>query len=76
MLELRQGLEHEQFEGRDVEAIPASMIGKEAIVINNLKKTFKSLGKPPVEAVKGVSLKIYPGEITAILGKSYGQWCT
>ena len=57
------------FSGEDVEPVPSSMTGKEAIVISDIKKTFKSLGKPPVHAVKGVSLKIYPGEITAILGK-------
>ena len=39
------------------------------IVIYNLKKTFKALGKEPMHAVKGINLKIYPGEITAILGK-------
>ena len=38
------------------------------IVIYNLKKTFKALGKEPMHAVKGINLKIYPGEITAILG--------
>ena len=52
----------------DMEQIPSSMIGTESVVIDNLKKTFTSMFKPPVEAVKGVSLKIYPGEITAILG--------
>ena len=38
------------------------------MVIQDLKKTFKSVGKDPVYAVKGISLKIFPGEITAILG--------
>ncbi len=49
------------------------MVGNEAIVIAGLKKTFTSMLKikPEVQAVKGVSLKMYPGEITAILGRTY-----
>ena len=43
---------------------------KESIVISNIEKTFKAMGKDPVAAVKGVSLDIYEGEITAILGQS------
>lgn len=58
-----------RFEGEDVERVAASMEGTEAIVIDDLHKTFRSWGKDPVHAVQGVSLKIYPGEITAILGK-------
>ena len=66
----RQNIGGGLFSGEDIEAVPSSMINTEAIVINDLKKSFKSFGKPPVHAVKGVSLKIYPGEITAILGES------
>ena len=62
-------LDDPKFVSDDVETIPSNMIGKEAIVIDDIKKTFTAFGKPPVHAVKGVSLKIYPGEITAILGE-------
>eukprot|EP00095_Tigriopus_kingsejongensis_P007732 maker-scaffold200_size264178-snap-gene-0.9 protein:Tk07732 transcript:maker-scaffold200_size264178-snap-gene-0.9-mRNA-1 annotation:"atp-binding cassette sub-family a member 5" len=65
---VRDNVDDADFLGPDFETIPSRMLGQEAIVINNLKKTFKSMGKPPVEAVRGVSLKVYPGEITAILG--------
>ena len=56
------------FVGPDIEAIPNSLRNSEAMIIQDLKKTFKSVGKDPVYAVKGISLKIFPGEITAILG--------
>jgi len=52
----------------DVESIPATMRGTEAIVIRDLRKDFTGLGKETVRAVQGVNLDIYPGEITAILG--------
>ena len=45
------------------------MAGTESIVISRIVKTFTSLTKPEVKAVCGVSLKMYPGEITAILGE-------
>jgi ABC-type multidrug transport system ATPase subunit len=39
------------------------------IMIRNLKKTYPGrLGRPPVKAVQGVSLDIYKGDITALLG--------
>jgi hypothetical protein len=41
-MQMRMAEDDERFKGEDVEAIPASMIGKEAIVINDIKKTFKS----------------------------------
>jgi ABC-type multidrug transport system ATPase subunit len=42
---------------------------KVGIMIRNLKKTYPSrLGRPPVKAVQGVSLDIYKGDITALLG--------
>lgn len=56
------------FAGQDIEDIPEQMVNTEALVINNIKKTFKVSGKEPIEAVKGINLKIYPNEITAILG--------
>ncbi|ODM93723.1 ATP-binding cassette sub-family A member 5 [Orchesella cincta] len=60
-------------ENRDdpnVERVPASMIGKEAIRIKNVHKTYTSMfGATSVQAVKGISLDIYKSQITAILGK-------
>ena len=59
----------------DVESIPATMRGTEAIVIRDLRKDFTGLGKETVRAVQGVNLDIYPGEITAILGHNgAGHW--
>ena len=56
----------------DVEEAPRELRGREAIVIEGLRKTFRpgplSRRREVVHAVKGVSLNIYPGEITAILG--------
>ena len=57
-----------RFEGPDIEDIPVQLRDTEALVISNLEKTFKALGQEPVKAVKGINLKIYPNEITAILG--------
>lgn len=56
------------FESPDIEGIPDELKGNEAIVIVNLKKTFTAVRKEPMHAVKGISMKIYPNEITAILG--------
>ena len=51
------------------------MMGREAIVIRDLRKTFSGLGKETVKAVQGVNLDIYPGQITAILGHNgAGSW--
>ena len=58
----------DRFEGPDIEQIPVQLRDTEALVISNLAKTFKALGQEPVHAVKGINLKIYPNEITAILG--------
>ncbi|XP_065332523.1 phospholipid-transporting ATPase ABCA1-like [Cloeon dipterum] len=42
---------------------------KVGITIRNLRKTYPgAMGRPPVHAVRGVSLDIYKGEITALLG--------
>ena len=57
-----------QFIGEDIETIPGELKGKEGITIYNLKKSFSGFRKPTIHAVQGVSLKMYPGEITAILG--------
>lgn len=58
-----------QFSGDDIEAVPRSLRGREAIVVDGLTKTFTAWGKADVTAVNGVSLKMYPGEITAVLGE-------
>ena len=51
------------------------MMGREAIVIRDLRKNFSGLGKETVKAVQGVNLDIYPGQITAILGHNgAGSW--
>lgn len=44
------------------------MRGKEAIKIVDLYKTFHSCRRPEVNAVNGINLTIYEGQITAILG--------
>lgn len=63
------GQDEGAFEGPDIERVPANITGTEAVRIWDLKKEFKGgVGKPPVHAVNGVNLKIYPNEITAILG--------
>ena len=50
---------------------PANLVGKEAIKIKGVYKTFaSSCGKNKTEILKGVYLDVYPGEITAILGKN------
>ncbi|XP_074080807.1 ATP-binding cassette sub-family A member 10-like isoform X2 [Macrotis lagotis] len=51
------------------EPIPPEFHGKEAIRIRNLKKEYKGKSKK-VEALKGIQLDIYEGQITAILGHS------
>lgn len=44
------------------------MRGKEAIKIVDLYKSFNSCRRPQVNAVNGINLTIYEGQITAILG--------
>ncbi|XP_055600772.1 cholesterol transporter ABCA5-like isoform X2 [Uranotaenia lowii] len=53
---------------RDVEPVSREMRGKEAIRIVDLYKSFHSCRKPVVNAVNGINLTIYEGQITAILG--------
>jgi len=36
--------------------------------VENLVKTYKIKGKPPIEAVKGVSFELKPGEVFGLLG--------
>ncbi|KAM6317252.1 ATP-binding cassette sub-family A member 10-like [Podargus strigoides] len=53
----------------DVEPVPPEFMGKEAIRLNNVKKTYKKKDKK-TEALRGLSLNIYEGQITALLGHS------
>ncbi|MCL4125297.1 UNVERIFIED_CONTAM: hypothetical protein GTU68_066750, partial [Idotea baltica] len=52
----------------DIEPFPSEWKGREAVRIRNLHKVFKSKGKEDLHAVDGISMDIYEGQITAILG--------
>lgn len=54
----------------DIEAVSADLIGREAIVIENLSKEFSACRKPKTTALENINLTMYEGHITAILGKS------
>ncbi|XP_061413439.1 LOW QUALITY PROTEIN: cholesterol transporter ABCA5-like [Lethenteron reissneri] len=58
-------------EGREgdgiCEAVPSEMLGSEAIRIRNVSKTYRLKGTD-VMALRGLSLNIYEGQITALLG--------
>ncbi|NXL00580.1 ABCAA protein, partial [Mesembrinibis cayennensis] len=58
----------EELLGDDVEPVPPEFVGKEAIRLNNIKKAYKKDKK--TEASRGLSLNIYEGQITALLGHS------
>ncbi|XP_008120205.2 ATP-binding cassette sub-family A member 10 isoform X1 [Anolis carolinensis] len=51
------------------EPVPPEFDGKEEIRLNNIKKTYE-VKKTKTEALRGLSLNIYEGQITAILGHS------
>lgn len=53
---------------RDIEPVSREMRGREAIRIVDLHKTFHACRKPEINAVNGINLTIYEGQITAILG--------
>ncbi|NXR03840.1 ABCAA protein, partial [Sagittarius serpentarius] len=57
----------EELLGDDVEPVPPEFMGKEAIRLNNIKKVYKKKDKK-TEALRGLSLNIYEGQITALLG--------
>ncbi|NXO13889.1 ABCAA protein, partial [Oriolus oriolus] len=58
----------EELLGDDVEPVPPEFLGKEAIRLHNIKKAYKKDKK--TEALRGLSLNIYEGQITALLGHS------
>ncbi|KFQ33354.1 ATP-binding cassette sub-family A member 5, partial [Mesitornis unicolor] len=53
----------------NIEPMPPGFDGKEAIRLNSIKKTYQKKGKR-TEALRGLSLNIYEGQITALLGHS------
>ncbi|KAM8992316.1 ATP-binding cassette sub-family A member 10-like [Ara ararauna] len=59
----------EELHSDDVEPVPSEFMGKEAIRLNNIKKAYKKKDKK-TEALRGLSLNIYEGQITALLGHS------
>ncbi|NXQ64136.1 ABC8B protein, partial [Anthoscopus minutus] len=59
----------EELLGDDVEPVPPEFLGKEAIRLHNIKKIYKRKDKK-TEALRGLSLNIYEGQITALLGHS------
>ncbi|NXB50960.1 ABCA9 protein, partial [Leucopsar rothschildi] len=59
----------EQLLGDDVEPVPPEFLGKEAIRLHNIKKAYKRKDRK-TEALRGLSLNIYEGQITALLGHS------
>ncbi|NWV60609.1 ABCA6 protein, partial [Malurus elegans] len=59
----------EELLGDAMEPVPPEFLGKEAIRLHNIKKTYKRKdGK--TEALRGLALNIYEGQITALLGHS------
>ncbi|NXP48513.1 ABCA8 protein, partial [Heliornis fulica] len=53
----------------DIEPVPPEFMGKEAIRLINVRKAYKKEDKK-TEALRGLSLSIYEGQITALLGHS------
>ncbi|XP_069808887.1 ABC-type organic anion transporter ABCA8-like isoform X2 [Dendropsophus ebraccatus] len=52
-----------------IEKVPAELQGKEAIRIHNVKKIYSGKDKK-TEALRGLDLDVYEGQITALLGHS------
>ncbi|XP_031362237.2 ATP-binding cassette sub-family A member 10 [Lonchura striata] len=59
----------EELLGDDVEPVPPKFLGKEAIRLHNIKKAYKKKDEK-TEALRGLSLNVYEGQITALLGHS------
>ncbi|CAI9569297.1 unnamed protein product [Staurois parvus] len=66
---LREGERIEKDLGDYVEKVPIELLGKEAIRISNVKKMYNGKDKK-TEALRGLNLDIYEGQITALLGHS------
>ncbi|XP_051490812.1 ATP-binding cassette sub-family A member 10-like [Apus apus] len=60
---------HDPILSSNTEPMPPGFHGKEAIRLNNIQKIYKKKGKR-TEALRGLSLNIYEGQITALLGHS------
>ncbi|KAM9281767.1 ATP-binding cassette sub-family A member 9-like [Morus bassanus] len=60
---------HDPILSNNTEPMPPDFDGKEAIRLNNIKKIYKKKDKR-TEALRGLSLNIYEGQITALLGHS------
>uniref|UniRef100_A0A8B9FXY2 ABC transporter domain-containing protein n=1 Tax=Amazona collaria TaxID=241587 RepID=A0A8B9FXY2_9PSIT len=60
---------HNPVLSNNIEPMPPGFDGKEAIRLNNIKKAYKQKDKR-IEALRGLSLSIYEGQITALLGHS------
>ncbi|KFZ54724.1 ATP-binding cassette sub-family A member 8, partial [Antrostomus carolinensis] len=60
---------HDPVLSNNTEPMPPGFDGKEAIRLNNIKKIYKKKDKR-TEALRGLSLNIYEGQITALLGHS------
>ncbi|XP_076209679.1 ATP-binding cassette sub-family A member 10-like isoform X1 [Aptenodytes patagonicus] len=65
----RTAVSPEELLNDDIEPVPPEFMGKEAIRLNNIKKAYKKKDKK-TEALRGLSLNIYEGQITALLGHS------
>ncbi|EHB07722.1 ATP-binding cassette sub-family A member 9 [Heterocephalus glaber] len=66
---LENEIESDPSSNDSFELVPAEFHGKEAIRIKNLKKEYKGQCEK-VEALKGLVLDIYEGQITVLLGHS------
>ncbi|KFV68991.1 ATP-binding cassette sub-family A member 5, partial [Dryobates pubescens] len=63
------GSSHDPIFSNNTEPMPPGFDGKEAIRLNNIRKIYKKKSKR-TEALCGLSLSIYEGQITALLGHS------
>ncbi|XP_073463280.1 ABC-type organic anion transporter ABCA8-like [Aquarana catesbeiana] len=66
---LGEGEHIEEDSGDYAEKVPIELLGKEAIRISNVKKMYSCKDKT-TEALRGLNLDVYEGQITALLGHS------